>query len=280
MLDTHHDIRPVHVNVEAGDLDGNGVSGRYIVLTGSPSRAKKISEQFDNLIVREHPRGHTLYLGTLQNEQDSIDVAVIPTGMGCPSTDIIINELYAAGGRRFLRVGTAGSLQPQAIKAGSMVIASAAVRDEGTSKNYITVDFPATAHLDVVTSAQAAADDIGISNKTYTGTIHTKDSLYARELECSHLEENKLYMEAIRNAGVLASEMESSHIFVMAQILNYRATQGYTLPDQAIKAGAILAVIGDDEPFVNNAALVQEANEQAIALALATIKRWYQKEHQ
>lgn len=90
----------------------------------------------------------------MKRGREVIDVAVISTGMGCASADIIINELYLLGDKRFIRIGTAGSLQPTKIKVGDIVIPTAAVRDEDTSTNYIYREYPAIASLNIVNACK------------------------------------------------------------------------------------------------------------------------------
>merc|ERR1712137_1438515 len=122
--------------------------------------------------------------------------------MGCPSVDIVVTELIKLGAKRFIRVGTAGSLQPHTIRVGDVVIASAAVRDEGTSRHYAPIEFPAIAAPTMVQALKHAAGDVSQTSefmksgsKIYCGIVHTKDSLYAREFgEGALVQSHKDYM--------------------------------------------------------------------------------------
>ena len=108
---------PYHMNASLEDLCGNNGINRYIFLCGSNERAKKrIGSHFNHLVIREHPRQHNLYLGSIKHKDKNIDVASISTGIGCPSADNIINELYALGGRRFLRVAPQAHYNPIILK--------------------------------------------------------------------------------------------------------------------------------------------------------------------
>src|SRR5262245_18673294 len=104
---TTHKFNPFHINATAEDLAGNNGLGRYVLLPGSDGRAKAIAEYFTNTIVKTHPRGHHLYLGEIEGTNGPIEVATISSGMGCPSMEIILHELFHLGAKRFLRVGTA-----------------------------------------------------------------------------------------------------------------------------------------------------------------------------
>src|SRR5688572_18152283 len=143
---------PHHINATQADLAGNNGIGRYVFLPGSDGRAKEIAKNFKNVTIKKHDRGHNLYLGTLVHDNLKIDVAAISTGMGCPSLEIILHELFYLGAKRFLRVGTAGTLQSGWINTGSIINVQAAVRDDGTSHHYAPVEIPAIAALEFVSS--------------------------------------------------------------------------------------------------------------------------------
>src|SRR6476620_3798524 len=110
-------LQPMHMNISNKELQGNGRLGRYILLPGSDGRAEAMAQRLQNVQVRSHSRRHNFYMGTWQN----IDIGIMSSGMGCPSMDIIATELLHQGARRIIRVGTAGSLQPQRLRIGSLV---------------------------------------------------------------------------------------------------------------------------------------------------------------
>jgi uridine phosphorylase len=220
-----------------------------------------------------HPRGHDLHLGTLSRNGRTLDLGVISTGMGCPSIDLIVTELLAQGASTLVRVGTCGSLQPNVVT-GDLVVATAAVRDEGTSDHYLPREFPALASFELLLSAQRTAALGG--GRVHFGPVHTKDSLYAREIELGPLAEtHREYARLLRAGGVLASEMECAHLFVLAQ-LGVRAECV-----QRANAAAVLAVIGDaDEPFREqpeaDQAVTRSIDFAVDLLADFDAKRWAQ----
>ena len=211
------EFKPHHINATVADLEGNDGIGRYIFFPGSDARSQAISEHFSDVRVLESPRKHNLYLGTLQGEAGAaIDVAAISSGMGTPSLDIIMTELFKLGGKRFLRVGTAGSCQPHTLRVGNLVVGTAAVRDDNTSKLYLPAEFPAVASARFVQASIAAAEKLEWEGKTRYGIVHSKDSLYAREFGAGPLAKvSGDYMQLMEASGVLASDMESSHLFVL-----------------------------------------------------------------
>src|SRR6185312_6559803 len=170
-----------HINATVDDLAGNHGIGRYILLPGSDGRAKEIAQHFNNLTIKTHPRGHNLYLGSITSGELTIDVAAISSGMGCPSMEIILHELFHLGGKRFLRIGTAGSLQPGLVKIGDIVNAQASVRDEHTTIDYVPITVPAIASMEFNLAILHATKTLAFSEHVHTGMVHCKSSLYARE---------------------------------------------------------------------------------------------------
>ena len=173
--------------------------------------------------------------------------------MGCPSLDIIISELISLGAKRFLRIGTAGSLNPGVVKPGDTVICTGAVRDEGASSAYVPNEFPAVASLALVDGLRRAALALTLEYPVHIGLVHSKDSLIAREFQIGpRALENRQYMDVLARAGVLASEMEAAHLFVLAQVhsgcANSRIMENMWSTNDVL-AGCILAVIGGDGPF-------------------------------
>ena len=136
-----------HTQVGAGDV------GRYVILPGDPKRCEKIAEYFDNPQFIADSREYVTYTGTL----DGVKVSVTSTGIGGPSASIAMEELYRCGADTFIRIGTCGGMQPE-VKSGDVVIATGAIRMEGTSKEYAPIEFPAVANLDVINALVMSAE--------------------------------------------------------------------------------------------------------------------------
>lgn len=67
-----------------------------------------------------------------------------------------MEELVKVGAKTFIRVGTCGGMDLN-VKGGDIVIATGAIRMEGTSKEYAPIEFPAVANLDITCSLVEAA---------------------------------------------------------------------------------------------------------------------------
>ncbi len=212
-----------HIQLSHGDV------GRYVLLPGDPGRCSLIAQHLDNAEKMAQNREYTTYTGYLLGEK----VSVMSTGIGCPSAAIGVEELAAIGADTFIRVGTSGGMQ-QYTQVGDLVIASAAVRDEGTSRQYMPPAFPAVADLDVTLALREAAEQLRVPY--HVGITQSKDSFYG-ELQPERMpvaDQLLSRWKAWVAGGVLCSEMEAAAIFVVSSVLKKRA-------------GGIMLVVGNDE---------------------------------
>lgn len=211
-----------HIRVKEGDV------GKYILLPGDPGRCESIANYFDDPKFISFNREHKIYTGYINGEM----VSVVSTGMGCPSTAIAVEELVKIGCHTFIRVGTSGAMQPH-MEVGDIAIINAAIRDEGTSRQYLPIEYPAIADLDVINALVLASEKLDFTH--YVGVSHTKDSFY------SEVEPERMPMASFLKdrwnqwvaGGAICSEMEASIVFILAGIYRKRA-------------GAVTMIIGSD----------------------------------
>jgi uridine phosphorylase len=229
--------------------------------------------------VVNSPRQLNAYFGKFKGPGGDTDIAIVSSGMGCPSMDIVLGELISLGAKRFLRIGTAGSLQAK-VHYGHFVIAQGAVRDEGTTRHYAPIEFPALADANMVNTLQDVLRQHP-NVQSHTGIVHCKDSLHAREFGIGpQAAENKRYLEILRDCGVLASEMETASLFVRTAIAA-AARKNQETRDQDIKlprAAALLAIIGDDEPFSDRDHT--DVTNTLVSLGLCALSTLHQTEQQ
>lgn len=193
--------------------------------------------------------------------------------MGCPSMEIILHELFHLGGKRFLRVGTAGSLQPKLVRIGNIVNAQASVRDEHTTIDYVPITVPAIASMEFNLAISLSAKKLGLSEHIHTGIVHCKSSLYAREFGIGpKAERNKTYIHLLTQCGVLASEMETSALFIQSQLYNYQLMQEGVGPQHRVLCGAILGVVGIPPDQFSTSDEENATVNNLIELALETVK--------
>jgi len=146
-------------------------------------------------------------------------------GPGAPFASIVVEERAALGVKRFVIVGLAGSLSRD-IQAGSMVVCTKALRDEGTSHHYQ----PAApfSHPDrrLTTALKASLQSAGVPY--FEGPSWTTDAPYRETIP-----EIRRY----RRAGILTVEMEASAVFAVARALGRRAAALFVISDHLDEAG-------------------------------------------
>lgn len=204
--------RQYHIGCRTGDV------GRYVFLPGDPGRVPIIAAFLDDGRRVAQNREFVTWTGSL----DGVPVSVCSTGIGSPSAAIAVEELAAIGADTFIRVGRSGGLQAD-LPVGSVVIATGAVRDEGTSRAYLPLEFPAVADLRVTNALVDAAAALGLSYRY--GIIESKDAFYAevRPESMPIAEEMVARWRTYRRAGVLCSEMEAAALFTIAAAKLVRA---------------------------------------------------------
>ncbi len=191
--------------------------GSYCMLPGDPGRCQAIAARFDNPAHQNTNREFCTWTGTLLGQP----VSVCSTGIGGPSAVIAMEELAQLGVHTFLRVGTCGGIRTD-VQSGDIVIATGAVRMEGTSREYAPIEYPAVPDFQVTSALVQAAQQL--KKRNHTGVVQCKDSFYGQHsparMPVSYELLNK--WEAWKRLGVLASEMESAALFVAANALQVR----------------------------------------------------------
>ncbi|MBQ2765893.1 MAG: uridine phosphorylase [Clostridia bacterium] len=188
------------------------------IICGDPGRVEKIARLMDEPEFVASNREYTTWAAKLGDER----VLVTSHGIGGASTAICIEELNLVGVDTLIRVGTCGGMSMD-VKAGDIVIAQSAIRAEGTSREYLPIEFPATADF-AVTTALARAAENG-AHPYHVGVVHCKDSFYGQHSpdRMPVSDELQAKWRAWLLGGALASEMESATLFAVASVLGLRA---------------------------------------------------------
>ncbi len=244
-----------HIKCRQGDV------GKYCILTGDPGRCKHIADYLEDARLVASNREFTVYTGVL----DGVVVSVASTGIGGPSAAICMEELANIGADTFIRIGTCGGIRTD-VCAGDVVIAQASIRQEGTTYEYAPSGYPATADFEVLCALNEASHEEGAV--THVGVVQSKDSFYGQhspeKMPVSYELINR--WNAYKQLGVLASEMESAALFVVA------AARG-------LRCGALFAVIWNQER--EKAGLDQKEfldTDLAIRCAVGAIKKLIEKD--
>ncbi len=245
-----------HLQIRKGDV------GRYVILPGDPKRCAKIAAFFQDAELVADSREYVTYTGYLEG----VKVSVTSTGIGGPSASIAMEELVQCGADTFVRVGTCGGIDLD-VKGGDIVIATGAVRMEGTSREYAPIEFPAVADLEVTNALAAAGRQLGLV--FHTGIVQCKDAFYGQHeperMPVSYELLNK--WEAWKRLGCKASEMESAALFVAASHLR-------------VRCGSVFLVMGNQERQAAGLEnVIAHDTEAPIQVAVEALRRLIREEN-
>ena len=152
-----------HIQCSQGDV------GKYCILPGDPGRCKAIAQRFDGAVHVKTNREFETWTGELLGER----VSVVSTGIGGPSAAIAMEELANLGAHTFIRVGTCGGIE-LSVQSDDVVVATGAVRMEGTSREYAPIEWPAVADYQAVDALVRACKALG--KPWHAGVVQSTDS--------------------------------------------------------------------------------------------------------
>jgi len=210
-----------HIRSKPGDV------GEAVLLPGDPGRVESIARLLDHPRLIANNREYITYTGDLGGRT----VSVCSTGIGSPSTAIAVEELAAIGATTFIRVGTTGSIQSD-VGFGDLVVATAAVRDEGTTPGYAPLAYPAVADFELAQAMLRAARRM--NHRVHAGIVRSHDSLYT-DLHAPAMPRREELEQALRvwqRSRVLCNDMESSTIFVLCAL-------------RQLRGGSVLTVVNE-----------------------------------
>jgi len=209
-----NDDEQYHLEVRSGDIADS------VLLPGDPERIGKITDTWDDAAVVADHREYRTATGTVEETP----ISVTSTGIGSPGAAIAVEELARVGAETLIRVGSCGAIQPEA-SVGDLIITTGAVRQEGTSKEYVREDYPAVADHTVVSALIAAAEELGYDY--HVGLTCSTDSFYAGQgrpgFEGFEARGSEERVEELKQANVLNFEMEASTILTLASLYGLRA---------------------------------------------------------
>lgn len=233
-----------HVGLKPGDI------GKYVILPGDPKRSAKIAAYFDDPVLVADSREFVTYTGTLDGEK----VSVTSTGIGGPSASIAVEELVNCGAEVLIRIGTCGGMRLDTV-GGDVVIATGAIRMEGTTKEYAPIEFPAVPDIGVTAALIEAAKKLGLTY--HTGVVECKDSFYGQHQPEKHPVSHELLdkWDAWLRMDAVASEMESAALFIVSQYRRVRAGSCFLVcaNQEREKAGLSNPQAHDTDPVIRMA---------------------------
>lgn len=216
----------IHLRAERGDY------APLVLMPGDPGRATMMAGLLDGglekaKLVNQH-RSLLGYTGTYKGKPVSIQTS----GIGTPSFSIVMEELLMLGSTTFIRTGTCGGIA-RGLKTGDVVVATASVPMDGSTRTYLRGDpFAPAADFELTRALVDTARAKGID--PHPGVVQSVDVFYNPDSD---------YAAKMRSRGVIAVEMEASALFYLAMREQARG--------QDVRGGCILTVsdtlIKDDD---------------------------------
>ncbi|MFG2967207.1 nucleoside phosphorylase [Streptomyces sp. NPDC048288] len=186
----------------------------HAIVVGDPARAAAVAALLDGAEEVSYHREYRVFSGSWKG----LPVAVASHGVGAPGAILLFQELADAGVRTFVRFGTAGAMKP-GIDDGDLVIAEAAVRDDGVTQQLLPPEYPAYSAPEAVFALQRAARAAGAPH--HRGVVWTRAAF----------QPGLLPLFSYQGAGLAAIEMELSALLVTASL-------------RGLVAGGVLVVDG------------------------------------
>jgi uridine phosphorylase len=208
----------------------------YVFLCGEPERVRRIAEEIGRPEMVKVVREYTIFRASLGGTA----VTVASTGVGGPSTAVLVEELANLGAHTFLRVGTSGGIG-EGVGKGDFVISTGAIREDGTSSAYVWPSFPAAAHHEAVLALIAAAETHGA--RYHVGITFSVDAFYAENkvldgkslVSMCHgayaLPSRADRLRDVAAMGALHIEMENGTLFTLGSIFGLRTGAICTVSD-------------------------------------------------
>jgi uridine phosphorylase len=227
-------------------LPRSGLPPRALVV-GDPFRAERVAARLQDAEEVAHAREYRSFRG----RWEGTEVVVASHGVGAPGAVCLFTELADAGIGTVLRFGTAGAMQP-GISDGDLVVAEAAVRDDGVTGQLVPPEYPAVSSPEAVLALAAAARQRGVPH--HRGLVWTRAAFYPGLLPVP--------MAVYVAAGVLAIEMELSALLVTG------ALRGLTCGGVLVVDGAAADELVGTTGYDPHRAVVTAGVDRGVAVAL------------
>ena len=226
---------------------------RCALLPGDPARLDAIARQLQNVEELAYNREFRSLRGTYRG----LPVLAVSTGIGGSSAGIAIEELRNIGVTAMVRIGSCGALQ-KGIALGDLIFACGAIRDDGASKAYADVRYPAVPDTALLGHCIAAARDRGWPH--HVGVVHSHESFYidTNDEESAHWS----------HLGALGADMETAALFTIGRIRGVRTAS--ILNNVVLYGEDTAESIGG---YVDGADPAARGEEREIAVALEALYR-------
>lgn len=255
--------RKYHIGFGLEDLGPPDRRPTLVLLSGDPERTSHIATARlrDGVLLSDH-RGLVSYRALLPNRQP---VVCATSGMGGPSTSIVVNELAQVGIRSIIRIGTTGSIQPH-VHIGSVIVTSASLSRHGAALDIAPAEFPAVADPFLTVALAESAARLGVA--CHVGITASVDTFFEGQERRESSANNKLLRaldgitEEYRALRILNYEMESATLFKQCSVYG-------------LAAGCVCAVIAERATSEDVSLTEKDAAiERAISVAIDASETW------
>ncbi|KAF4658763.1 hypothetical protein FOL47_007855, partial [Perkinsus chesapeaki] len=195
-----------HLKIFEGDINP------VVLVVGDPFRAEIVATKFcDNFKELSFNREYRSY----NVEFEGTKLSICSHGIGGPGAMLCFEELIKCGAKVIIRLGTCGSLKPDTIKTGDLVVSTGAAREDGVTQYLVPSGFPAVADINIALALYNTAKSLGIDN-CHLGISLSSALFYPGPCEDSTMLKNA-------TAGALSIEMENAPLFAVASVRSIRA---------------------------------------------------------
>lgn len=183
--------------------------GDLVLLTGDPARVDRLVGLLDSAAFKVQNREFYTTTGQYRDCRYS----GVSSGIGAPSAAIAVEELVQLGVKAIVRVGTMMGVEAPM---GSYVISTGAVRFEGTSRDYLPLEFPAVPDWTLANCLYQSAQVTGLDCRM--GLTATYDSFYPK-MAPALVGRGLPDVDQLKQAHVLSLDMETSLLYILGMRL-------------------------------------------------------------
>jgi len=210
--------RAPHLPCRRGELPAG------VFFPGDPGRVDRFASVLEGFRILGQNREFRVGVGTFEG----VEMGVVSTGIGGPSTEIALVEAAELGCRVALRVGGTGVLDA-GIPLGSVIVVEEALRGGGAAALYAGPLVKARPNAEVMAAVLRELEDGGVVHRRVR--VASVDGYYAGQGRAypGSLADVAGVLEGYRAQGVSALDMEAETILVVGKAVG-------------LKAGVMLAV--------------------------------------
>lgn len=218
----------LHNAAEIGDI------AERVLLPGDPLRAKVIAEKFLT-DVKQYNSIRNMFGFT--GKYKGVPVSVQATGIGIPSFSVYVHELiHVYGAKKLIRTGTCGGMH-DSLKLRDVLIAQGSSTDSSIVHQTFggAINFSLLADFDLLSKAVGNAKKLNIPVKV--GNVICTDTFYNDYSDQNGtFTSNGLTLdEKMIRYGILAVEMESAALYLLAAAAQIQALAIFTVSDHIIR---------------------------------------------